>query len=180
VFTNLPGAMWFFFGVETLPLVTGDTIKPNKTIPKAIMAVFFTSFVLAIGVLFACCSIYPGVGHDLWFSNAPLAVGFSMIFNIKYNYALIFSVLVNYSAALGFMAAYTRQSAALEKSKLLLENLPSWLKKVHDFLPPLLAGMLYTILIMLLTNLHKNIHIFTKYYSNNKLFPIYWYIFVLY
>lgn len=148
VFTHFPHAMWFFFGVETLPLVSGDAKHPNKTIPKAIMAVFVTSLVMTIAVLFTSCAIYPGVSPALWFSQLPMTTGFSMIFGVKIKHALIFSMIVQYPAAQGFITAYTRQLVALHKSKLLLEMLPESWKQTHEFIPPILFGTLITLIIM--------------------------------
>eukprot|EP01034_Spumella_vulgaris_P036762 gene36762-45353_t len=164
-FVYLPAASWFFRGVETLPLTAGDASQASKSIPKAIYAVFATSFLLAIGVLFSSVSLSPGITREFVDSIAPLTAGYGLIFHIRYKYALVFTLITQYARAQAFLFVYSRQLLALEKSRLYLEDLPSCVRNTHELLPGISFGTTLTAIItpILYYTFHEK---YTAMYNN--------------
>jgi len=78
VFLALPFAIWFFLGIEELPLAAEETHTPAKDIPKGSIAGMFTLLVSAFLVLI----LNPGVigAEAISSSGEPILDGFRAIF----------------------------------------------------------------------------------------------------
>ncbi len=78
VFLAMPFAIWFFLGIEELPLAAEETHTPAKDIPKGSIAGMFTLLVSAFLVLI----LNPGVlgSEAIASSGEPILDGFRAIF----------------------------------------------------------------------------------------------------
>jgi ethanolamine permease len=78
IFLALPFAIWFFLGIEELPLAAEETHTPAKDIPKGSIAGMFTLIVTAFLVLI----LNPGVlgAEAISGSGEPILDGFRAIF----------------------------------------------------------------------------------------------------
>lgn len=78
VLLALPFAIWFFLGIEELPLAAEETKTPSKDIPKGAIAGMFTLVVTAFLVLI----LNPGVmgAAAISESGEPILDGFRVIF----------------------------------------------------------------------------------------------------
>eukprot|EP01034_Spumella_vulgaris_P021320 gene21320-27350_t len=154
---------WFFVGMETLSLACGDTISANKTIPKAIIAVLVTTLFTAIGVLFAASSMPPGT-YALADLVAPMTYGFGAMFSISETSALIFTLIAKFATAFGFMFAFSRQTAALQRSKLLLTAFTDKYGEEFCLECGLVVGSLFGYVVILVIWLTR--HSFIRYLEN--------------
>jgi ethanolamine permease len=78
IFLALPFAIWFFLGIEELPLAAEETHTPQKDIPRGSLAGMFTLLVTAFLVLI----LNPGVlgAEAISSSGEPILDGFRAIF----------------------------------------------------------------------------------------------------
>jgi len=78
IFLAMPFAIWFFLGIEELPLAAEETHTPAKDIPKGSIAGMFTLLVTAFLVLI----LNPGVlgAATIAESGEPILDGFRAIF----------------------------------------------------------------------------------------------------
>ena len=78
VFLALPFAIWFFLGIEELPLAAEETHTPAKDIPRGSIAGMFTLLISAFLVLI----LNPGVlgSETISSSGEPILDGFRAIF----------------------------------------------------------------------------------------------------
>ncbi|MFO0944564.1 MAG: ethanolamine permease [Planctomycetota bacterium] len=79
VFAALPAAIWFFLGIEQLPLASEETHDVVNSVPKALILGIMTLLVLSLATLF----INSGVGGGavaIAASGAPLRDGFVAVF----------------------------------------------------------------------------------------------------
>ncbi|ETP41959.1 hypothetical protein F442_11049 [Phytophthora nicotianae P10297] len=72
-------ALWFYFGIEELPLAVDETIQPEKNIPRGIMWSMATLIILAVLTLVCSSLIYPGAAI-IFESTAPLVEGYKSVF----------------------------------------------------------------------------------------------------
>ncbi|KAE8967463.1 hypothetical protein PR003_g29256 [Phytophthora rubi] len=72
-------ALWFYFGIEELPLAVDETIEPEKNIPRGIMWSMATLVILAVLTLVCQCLIYPGAAA-MYETTAPLVTGYKSVF----------------------------------------------------------------------------------------------------
>ncbi|OQR98112.1 Amino Acid-Polyamine-Organocation (APC) Family [Achlya hypogyna] len=79
LFGGFSFAMWFYFGIEELPLAVEETIEPAKDMPRGIILSFVTLTVLAFLTLFFNTAIAPGA-TGIMASLAPLFEGYKTIF----------------------------------------------------------------------------------------------------
>lgn len=79
VVAALPFAIWFFLGIEELPLAAEETVNPQRDIPRGMVLGMLTLIVSSILVLVINVSIAPGASA-LSTSAKPLYDGFSTIF----------------------------------------------------------------------------------------------------
>ncbi|POM60210.1 Amino acid/polyamine transporter [Phytophthora palmivora] len=72
-------ALWFYFGIEELPLAVDETIEPEKNIPRGIIWSMVTLVVLAVLTLVCSSLIYPGAAA-VFETTAPLVTGYKSVF----------------------------------------------------------------------------------------------------
>ncbi|KAL4095637.1 hypothetical protein PRIC1_009010 [Phytophthora ramorum] len=75
----IPYAMWFYLGIEELPLASDETIEPEKNIPRGILLCISTLMVLSFGTAVFSSLIAPGAAAMADVS-APLVTSFQTIF----------------------------------------------------------------------------------------------------
>jgi ethanolamine permease len=115
----LPFAIWFFLGIEELPLAAEEAHNPKKDIPKAGVLGVITLAVLGLVVLFlnpavtgtAAITASPGDGDE------PLLAGFRLILGEDVAAVLALFALVGLLASLqGIMFAYGRNMYSLSRA----------------------------------------------------------------
>ncbi|OQS00984.1 Amino Acid-Polyamine-Organocation (APC) Family [Thraustotheca clavata] len=79
LFSGFSFCMWFYFGIEELPLAVEETINPARDMPRGIILSFGTLTVLSFLTLFFNSAISPGAVGILN-SLAPLFEGYKTIF----------------------------------------------------------------------------------------------------
>ncbi|KAH7481907.1 hypothetical protein KRP22_011130 [Phytophthora ramorum] len=72
-------ALWFYFGIEELPLAVDETIEPEKNIPRGIVWSMATLVVLAVLTLVCSALISPGAAA-VFETTAPLVTGYKSVF----------------------------------------------------------------------------------------------------
>jgi len=117
VLAALPFAVWFYLGIEELPLAAEETMDPARDIPRGTILGMATLTVLAFGTLFLNSAIAPGAA-ELAKSAAPLNDGFRTVFG-----AGMSSTLLTLIALAGLVAsfhtiifAYGRQIYSLSRA----------------------------------------------------------------
>jgi ethanolamine permease len=117
----LPIALWWYTGIEAVPLACEETVEPRKSIPKAMISSMIIVIIVSFVTLFICSSV---AAQDVLLIHAdfPLIEGFNQMFrNPGYNSAvlrlLIFPGL--FASAYGFIFSYSRQIFALSRSALI-------------------------------------------------------------
>jgi ethanolamine permease len=115
----LPFAIWFFLGIEELPLAAEEAHNPARDIPKAGVAGVVTLTVLGLLVLFlnpavtgsAAITVSPGDGDE------PLLAGFRAFLPEQLAAVLAIFALVGLLASLqGIMFAYGRNMYSLSRA----------------------------------------------------------------
>lgn len=115
----LPFAIWFFLGIEELPLAAEESHNPQKDIPKAGVLGVVTLAVLGLVVLFlnpavtgtAAITVSPGDGDE------PLLAGFRAILGEDLAAVLALFALIGLLASLqGIMFAYGRNMYSLSRA----------------------------------------------------------------
>lgn len=71
--------LWFYFGIEELPLAAEETINPEKNMPRGLMASILTLIVLSFATAIFSCTIDPGA-LGMYEAAAPLVVGYRSVF----------------------------------------------------------------------------------------------------
>ncbi len=84
----IPFAIWFFLGVEQVPLASEETRDPARTVPRALFAMFVTLLIAALLTLVLVAGIEPGAAIT-GLSNEPLFAGFESIFNFSISYGVL-------------------------------------------------------------------------------------------
>lgn len=79
IFAALPYAIWFFLGIEQLPLAAEEAHDSGRDVPKALTWGIFTLLILAGLVLILNSGVAPGA-QGIGASAAPLADGFKTVF----------------------------------------------------------------------------------------------------
>jgi len=115
----LPFAIWFFLGIEELPLAAEESHNPQKDIPRAGVLGVVTLAVLGLIVLFinpavtgtAAITVSPGDGDE------PLLAGFRAFLPEQFAAVLALFALVGLLASLqGIMFAYGRNMYSLSRA----------------------------------------------------------------
>ncbi|KAG2531305.1 hypothetical protein BBO99_00001432 [Phytophthora kernoviae] len=75
----IPYAMWFYLGIEELPLASDETIEPEKNIPRGLLMCIVTLIILSFGTAVFSSMIAPGAAAMADVS-APLVTSFQTIF----------------------------------------------------------------------------------------------------
>lgn len=71
--------LWFYFGIEELPLAVEETIEPEKNMPRGLIASISTLFVLSYATAIFSTLVEPGATGMLA-SSAPLVDGYKSVF----------------------------------------------------------------------------------------------------
>ena len=79
IFAALPYAIWFYLGIEQLPLAAEEAHDSGRDVPKALTWGIFTLLILSFLVLFLNPGVPPGA-KGIGASGAPLADGFKSVF----------------------------------------------------------------------------------------------------
>jgi ethanolamine permease len=114
----LPFAIWFFLGIEELPLAAEEAKNPQKDIPKAGIWGIVTLTVLGLLVLV----LNPAVTGSLAISSGddggePLLAGFRAVLGTQLASLLAFFALIGLLASLqGIMFAYGRNMYSLSRA----------------------------------------------------------------
>lgn len=160
IFTALPFAVWFYLGIECVPLAAEETNDPRKDMPKGILVGMGTLVVFALLTLFCNTSMAPGA-TALGASGEPVLEGFRTIFGtgrtiLGMEMSTIFGLLAvaGLIASLhGIMFAYGRQIFSLSRAG----YFPTSLSLTHStFKTPhvaLIAGAVLGFVVMLVIKL---------------------------
>lgn len=76
---SLPFAIWFFLGIETVPLAAEEADAPRSDVPKALILTFATLAVMAFTILFLTTAIEPGAA-GVGQSEEPLVLALGTLF----------------------------------------------------------------------------------------------------
>lgn len=98
--TAIPFAIWFFLGIEQVPLAAEESLEPARRIPRAMTVTFATLFVAALLTLLLAAAIEPGAAIT-GSSNEPLFAGFESIFDFRISYAALALM-----AVIGLLASF--------------------------------------------------------------------------
>ncbi|KAF1318366.1 Amino acid/polyamine transporter, partial [Globisporangium splendens] len=71
--------LWFYFGIEELPLAAEETIEPEKNMPRGLVASILTLVVLSFCTATFSTFIDPGA-VGMYQSTAPLVLGYQSVF----------------------------------------------------------------------------------------------------
>ncbi|RLN98876.1 hypothetical protein BBJ28_00014492 [Nothophytophthora sp. Chile5] len=75
----IPFAMWFYLGIEELPLASDETIEPEKNVPRGLLLCIVTLIFLSFGTATCSSLISPGAAAMADVS-APLVTSFQTVF----------------------------------------------------------------------------------------------------
>ncbi|KDO24861.1 hypothetical protein SPRG_09693 [Saprolegnia parasitica CBS 223.65] len=126
--TGLSFAMWFYLGIEELPLAVEETIDPAYNMPRGLLSSIATLFVLSFCTLFFNSGISPGA--DKFFaSTSPLLDGYKSVFGDNattagFSWLLIVGLLASFHS---FIFCMGRLLFAMARDGFL----PAVLKRLH-------------------------------------------------
>ena len=136
IFAALPYAIWFFLGIEQLPLAAEEAHDSGRDVPKALTWGIFTLLILAFLVLVLNSGVASGA-DGIGKSGAPLADGLQAVFG-----AGIFTKALIVIAISGLIASfhtiiygYGRVLFSLSRAG----YLPRWLSLTGRYHTPALA-----------------------------------------
>jgi ethanolamine permease len=128
VFAALPFAIWFYLGIEELPLAAEESHAPERDMPRGLLLGLATLVACAFGTLICSAGIAPGAAA-LGASGEPLFEGLRTLFG-----AGLGSRLLALVAVAGLVAsfhtiifAYGRQIYSLSRAG----YFPRWLSLTH-------------------------------------------------
>lgn len=111
----LPFAMWFFLGIEELPLAAEESIDPSRDIPKAGLWARGTLIVTGLLVLFLNTGILGAEATGV--AGEPLLDGFRAMVGDELAAVLALFALIGLLASLqGIMFAYGRNMYSLSRA----------------------------------------------------------------
>ena len=111
----LPFAMWFFLGIEELPLAAEESHNPTKDIPKAGRTALLTLVIAAVLVLFLNTGVVGAAATGP--AGEPLLDGFRVIVGDTAAAVLALAALVGLLASLqGIMFGYGRNMYSLSRA----------------------------------------------------------------
>jgi len=111
----IPFAMWFFLGIEELPLASEETHNPARVIPRAGIIALVTLTVAAIAVFIVNTGVLGAVGTQK--SGQPLLDGFALMVPKELTGVLALAALIGLLASLqGIMYAYGRNLYSLSRA----------------------------------------------------------------
>ncbi|RLN73750.1 hypothetical protein BBO99_00009262 [Phytophthora kernoviae] len=71
--------LWFYLGIEELPLAIDETIEPTKNMPRGLMVSITTLIVISFCTVIFNSMISPGA-DEMYVSSSPLLVGYQTVF----------------------------------------------------------------------------------------------------
>ncbi|XP_075264526.1 putative transporter R00093, partial [Convolutriloba macropyga] len=77
---GLSFSLWFYLGIEELPMVTEETINASTTMPIGMIASIATLVVVSFMTLLFSSAVSPGA-YEIWNDTSPLLTGYKTIFN---------------------------------------------------------------------------------------------------
>jgi ethanolamine permease len=111
----IPFAMWFFLGIEELPLASEETHEPQKVIPRAGIIALITLGICAIAVFIVNTGVNGA--HEIQASGQPLLDGFTLMVPKSLAGILAVFALIGLLASLqGIMYAYGRNLYSLSRA----------------------------------------------------------------
>lgn len=140
VFAALPAAIWFFLGIEQLPLASEETHDVVNSVPKALILGIMTLLALSLATLV----INSGVGGGaaaIAASGAPLRDGFDAVFGKASAVTTVLTVLALTGLVASFHSiiyAYGRVLFALSRAG----YFPRWISLTNGAHTPHYALML--------------------------------------
>jgi ethanolamine permease len=112
----LPFAVWFYLGIEELPLAAEETHDPRRDLPRGIISGILTLIVITLFVLFLNPGIAPGAAK-IATSGEPLLDGFRTLFGDASARLLGLAATAGLIASFhGIMFAYGRQIYSLSRA----------------------------------------------------------------
>jgi ethanolamine permease len=128
VLAAIPFAIWFYLGIEELPLAAEETHAPERDVPAALLLGLATLVVCAFATLVLSAGIAPGAAA-LARSQEPLLVGFETIFGAGLGARALALVAVAGLVASfhTIIFAYGRQIYSLARAG----YFPRWLSLTH-------------------------------------------------
>ncbi|ETV76804.1 hypothetical protein H257_09253 [Aphanomyces astaci] len=132
-------SMWFFLGIEELPLAVEDTIDPQVNMPRGLISSIVTLFVLAFSTAFFNTTISPGASA-IFESASPLLDGYKTVFGDNsvtsgFSWLLIVGLLASFHS---FIYCMGRLVMAMARDGFL----PAILANVHPIRQTPTAGIL--------------------------------------
>jgi ethanolamine permease len=128
VLAALPFAIWFYLGIEELPLAAEEAHVPERDLPKGLLLGLATLVVCAFATLVIAAGAPPGA-HALSRSDQPLLAGFEAILGAGVGArALALLAVVGLVASFHtIIFAYGRQIYSLSRAG----YFPRWLSLTH-------------------------------------------------
>lgn len=114
----LPNPAVQFRGIELLPLSCNEVKNPRRTVPRNIMIVSISTFLLLIGVLLVGPAQYPGV-QELGGETTVGRFAFVNAFNVTSAVASLITVIGAFFSAIVMIFFFSRQLQAMALSGLL-------------------------------------------------------------
>lgn len=112
----LPFAVWFYLGIEELPLAAEETHDPRRDLPRGIIGGILTLIVLTLFVLVLNPGIAPGAAK-IATSGEPILDGFRTLFGDTSARLLGLAATAGLVASFhGIMYAYGRQIYSLSRA----------------------------------------------------------------
>ncbi len=136
VLAAIPFAMWFFLGIEELPLAAEETKNPQKDIPRAGIVALITLLIAAV-IIFVVNTGVLGA-KEIQASGQPLLDGFAVMVGKSHAVLGLLAVLalIGLLASLqGIMYAYGRNLYSLSRAG----YYPKWLSLTGKRQTPVLA-----------------------------------------
>lgn len=136
VFAALPYAIWFFLGIEQLPLAAEEAHDSSRDVPKALTWGMFSLLILAFAVLILNSGVASGAA-GIGTSAAPLADGLKAVFGDGlFTNALIIVALSGLIASFHtIIYGYGRVLFSLSRAG----YIPRWMSLTSRFHTPALA-----------------------------------------
>lgn len=136
IFAALPYAIWFFLGIEQLPLAAEEAHDSGRDVPKALTWGIFTLLILAFLVLILNSGVASGA-DGIGKAGAPLADGLQAVFGVGiFTNALIVIAISGLIASFHtIIYGYGRVLFSLSRAG----YLPRWLSLTGKYHTPALA-----------------------------------------
>lgn len=139
IFAALPYAIWFFLGIEQLPLAAEEAHDSGRDVPKALTWGIFSLLILAFLVLILNSGVAPGA-EGIGQSGAPLADGLKTIFGegVFTNALIVISVSGLIASFHTIIYGYGRVLFSLSRAG----YIPRWISLTSKYHTPALALIL--------------------------------------